>query len=145
MTVLSIFSRFAATATLAAMALFSPMNFAADLPANKSYVKLSQAQPADEAEQIEVLEFFAYSCPYCAMFSPYVQNWGKTLPNNTVIKRIPVAFNANMEDLQRMYYTLEALGRLDLHHALFDAIHKEKQELFNQKALTEWAVKQGLN
>lgn len=146
MNAFSLLSRFAATATLAAMALFSPLHAAAaELPNDDRYAQLAQAQPSDNAEQVEVLEFFAYSCPYCAMFSPYVDRWAQDLPDNAVLKRVPVAFNASMGDLQRMYYTLEALDRLDLHNALFDALHKDKEQIFDAKALTQWAVKQGID
>lgn len=141
----SIFSRFAATATLAAMTLFSPLSMANDLPADSSFIRLDKAQQPDNAEQTEVLEFFSYSCPYCAMFNPHVDQWTQTLPDNVVLKRVPVAFNAGMGDLQRMYFTLEALDRLDLHTPLFDALHQEKQRLFDEKALTEWAVAQGID
>lgn len=139
------FSRFAATATLAAMSLFSPLSFGAELPAEGQYVRLGQTQPADQAEQTEIIEFFAYSCPYCAMFTPYVQDWAQNLPEQVVLKRVPVAFNAGMGDLQRMYYTLEALDRLDLHETLFAAIHQKKENLFDEKALTAWAADQGID
>lgn len=145
MNAFSIFSRFAATATLAAMALFSPLSMAADLPAESTFMRLNEAQLPDSAEQTEILEFFAYSCPYCAMFNPHVEKWAERLPDNVVLKRVPVAFNAGMGDLQRMYFTLEALNRLDLHTALFDALHQEKQRLFDEKALTQWAVDQGVD
>lgn len=146
MNAFSLLSRFAATATLAAMALFSPLHAAAaELPDDQSYARLAQAQPADQADQLEVLEFFAYTCPYCAMFSPYVERWSQDLPEGTVIKRVPVAFNDSMSDLQRMYYTLEALNRLDLHNTLFDTLHKDKQEVFDAQALTQWAVQQGID
>src|SRR5690625_7988267 len=78
------------------------------------------------------------------MFSPYVERWSQDLPEGTVIKRVPVAFNDSMSDLQRMYYTLEALNRLDLHNALFDTLHKDKQEVLDAQALTQWAGKHGI-
>lgn len=146
MNAFSLLSRFAATATLAAMALFSPLHATAnELPDDERYARLAQVQPSDRADQVEILEFFAYTCPYCAMFSPYVANWAQNLPDGTVIKRVPVAFNAGMSDLQRMYYTLEALNRLDLHDALFDTLHKDREEVFDAQALTQWAVNQGID
>src|SRR5699024_2441068 len=138
--------RFAATATLATMALFSPLHATAnELPDDERYARLAQVQPSDRADQVEKLEYFAYTCPYCAMFSPYVANWAQNLPDGAVIKRVPVAFNAGMSDLQRMYYTLEALNRLDLHDALFDTLHNDREEVFDAQALTQWAVTQGID
>src|SRR5690606_8843170 len=81
--------------------------------AGQSYVTLEQAQPSDTPGKIEVLEFFAYSCVHCATMEPMLEKWTKTLPDNVVFKPVPVAFNASMADLQKLYYTLESLDRLD--------------------------------
>lgn len=137
--------KLAAGTTIALSTLFSPLGFAHDHSAGQGYVTLSQTLPSDTANKTEALEFFAYSCPHCANADPIVEKWSKTLPDNVAFKRVPVAFNAGMADLQRMYYTFEALGRLDLHEKLFDALHKERKQLYDAKALTKWAVAQGLD
>lgn len=144
MSYLSIFSRVAATATLAASVLISPMA-TAQTPAPNTYVTLSQSVPSDSIGKIEVLEFFAYSCPHCAVMEPLVNNWAESLDDNVVIKRVPVAFNAGMGDLQRSYFVFESLDRLDLHAELFNAIHQEKRSLFDKKALRKWAEEQGIS
>lgn len=137
--------KLALSTTIAVSALVSPLSVAANSAANQGYVTLSQVMPSDTANKIEALEFFAYSCPHCAAADPIVEQWSATLPENVAFKRVPVAFNSGMADLQRMYYTLEALDRLDLHEEVFNALHKERKKLFDAKALTKWAVDQGLN
>lgn len=145
MSYFSLLSRLAATATLAASVMLSPMINAQELPAN-SYVTLGQTIAPDSADQTEVLEFFAYSCPHCARMEPLVTQWYQNLGNeNVVLKRVPVAFNAGMGDLQRTYFVLEALDRLDLHPKLFAAIHEEKRALFDKKAIRKWAADQGIS
>ena len=144
MSYLSIFSRLAATATLAASVLISPLA-AAQTPAPNSYVTLGQTVPSDSVGKVEVLEFFAYSCPHCAAMEPIVASWAEGLDDNVVVKRVPVAFNAGMGDLQRSYFVFEALDRLDLHPKLFQAIHQEKRPLFDKKALRKWAEEQGIS
>lgn len=144
MSYLSIFSRLAATATLAASVLISPLAVA-QTPAPNSYVTLGQTVPSDSVGKVEVLEFFAYSCPHCAAMEPMVASWAEGLDDNVVVKRVPVAFNAGMGDLQRSYFVLEALDRLDLHPKLFQAIHQEKRPLFDKKALRKWAEEQGIS
>lgn len=135
--------RLAAGSVLTLSALFSAPTMAQQQA--QSYVTLEQAQPSDTLNKTEVLEFFSYSCPHCATAEPLVAEWATTLPENTVLQRVPIAFNAGMADLQRMYYTLEALDRLDLHTALFNALHQERKPLFDAKALTKWAVDQGVD
>lgn len=113
--------------------------------AQNGYVTVTPAQPSDTTGKIEVLEFFAYSCIHCKTLEPIMQAWKKTLPQDVVVRSVPVAFNASMADLQKLYYSLEALNRLDLHPAAFKAIHEERKRIFTAKAITDWAVEQGVD
>ncbi|MBX7020749.1 thiol:disulfide interchange protein DsbA/DsbL, partial [Providencia rettgeri] len=108
-------------------------------------VTLPAAQPSDSVGKTEVLEFFSYSCPHCAILEPKVEAWAKTLPDNVVLRRVPVAFNAGMTDLQKLYYTLEAMDRLDLHPKVFDAIHQKRERIFDAKTISAWVAKQGVD
>ncbi|CAM5784749.1 thiol:disulfide interchange protein DsbA/DsbL [Castellaniella caeni] len=110
-----------------------------------SYTTLDPAQPSDTPGKVEVLEFFSYSCPHCAKIEPLVEKWLKTIPSTVVFKGVPVAFNASMRDQQKLYYTLEALGRLDLHGAVFKAIHEEGKDLFKADAIADWVATQGVD
>jgi len=109
------------------------------------YVTVEPAQPSDTTGKIEVLEFFSYSCPHCNAIEPLVREWAKTLPDNVVLRSVPVAFNASMGDLQKLYYTLEALDRLDLHEKVFKAIHQERKRIYDAAAITDWVVAQGVD
>lgn len=143
MSLKNLFLRAIAVITIGSGVLFAPISQAAD--AQGQYATLDQAQPSDTPGKIEVLEFFAYTCPHCAAIEPMVEKWVKTLPPNVVFRSVPVAFNASMADLQKLYYTLDAMGRLDLHPAVFKAIHEEHKPIYDQKAITDWAVSQGLD
>lgn len=132
-----------AIAAMGAAALFAPVSQAQG--AGQQYATLNPAQPSDTPDKIEVLEFFAYSCPHCAAIQPLVEKWAKTLPANVVLRQVPVAFNASMADLQKLYYSLEALDRLDLNDAVFKAIHSDHQRIFEAKAITDWVVSKGVD
>lgn len=136
-----LFIRSLAIASLGAGLAFSPIG-QAQVDAN--YVKIEPAQPSDTAGKVEVLEFFAYSCPHCATMEPMVARWAQTLPENVVVKHVPVAFNAGMADMQKLYYSLEALGRMDLHPKVFQAIHRDRKRIYNFKAIAEWIEDQGV-
>ncbi|SHH71462.1 thiol:disulfide interchange protein DsbA/DsbL [Pollutimonas bauzanensis] len=119
---------------------------AAQAQASKGqYVTVEPAQPSDTAGKIEVLEFFAYTCPHCSAIEPMVEAWAKTLPANVVLKPVPVAFNASMADLQKLYYSLESLNRLDLHGEVFKAIHGEHKRIYDAKAITDWVAAKGVD
>jgi thiol:disulfide interchange protein DsbA len=135
-------TRLLAISALAATTLFAPASQAQN---SQPYVQINPPLPSDTPGKIEVIEFFAYSCPHCAAMEPMVLNWVKTAPSDVVLKQVPVAFNASMKPMQQLYYTLEALGRSDLHPKVFDAIHVDKLQLFTKKAMGDWAEKQGLD
>src|SRR5690625_3694227 len=103
------------------------------------YRTLDSVQPSETSGKIEVLEFFAYTCPHCKAMEPLVDKWSVSLLGDVTLTRVPVAFNANMADLQKLYYTLESMDRLDLHSAVFQAIHDERTALFTEDEIVEWA------
>lgn len=111
------------------------------------YVRLKQPAPVDApAGQIEVLEFFAYTCPHCFHFEPMLQTWLKQKPANIVFKRVPVFF----EPFQRAYYALEAMGQLDTFHeklfALFHVDHAQPEGGGKKpEAMADWAAKAGVD
>ena len=55
--------------------------YAQDRPVEgKQYASVSPRQPTRDANQIEVVEFFAYSCEHCFLFEPVLDAWHKRLP-----------------------------------------------------------------
>lgn len=109
------------------------------------YTVLDPAQPSDTAGKVEVLEFYAYGCPYCNAFQPFLEKWVKTLPPNVVFHPVPVDIDAGGAALQKLYYTLQSMGRLDLHDAVFKAIHEEHKPLFDAKAIGDWLATKGVD
>lgn len=95
--------------------------------------------------KIEVVEFFWYNCPHCNAFEPTFNAWTKKLPKDVFVRRVPVGFRADFEPQQRLYYVLEALGKVEeLHARVFHTIHTEKQPLNNFDQMLGWAEKQGI-
>ncbi len=113
----------------------------------RDYSKLATPQTPETQGKIEVLEFFSWGCPHCNHFHPLLSQWTAQLPSNVKLVRVPVSMgHPQWGQLVRAYYTLEATGDLArLDGALFDAIHKEGQRLFNEDSLARWAVSQGIN
>ena len=79
------------------------------------------------AGKIEVVEFFWYACPHCNAFEPQLEAWQKRLPADVVLRRVPVAFRDDFVPQQRLFYTLEAMGKLDeLHRKIGRASCRER-------------------
>jgi thiol:disulfide interchange protein DsbA len=124
-------SRLLALVITATAVFFAPAGFAQGAPAVKAkFLEINPAQPT-EPGKIEVLEFFSYACSHCAAIEPLMEKWIKTLLADVIVKPVPVAFNASMKPMQTLFYTLEAMNRMDLHGKVFIAIHEEKKKLFN--------------
>ncbi|MDJ0657483.1 MAG: thiol:disulfide interchange protein DsbA/DsbL [Xanthomonadales bacterium] len=94
------------------------------------YKLIEPAQPTDSKDMVEVVEVFSYGCVHCANFQPYIEPWAEEQSESVSFSRVPVVFQRSWEPLARAYYAAESLGVLDkTHHALFDAIHKERRRI----------------
>ncbi len=110
------------------------------------YLTLARRVGVDApADKIEVIDFFWYNCPHCNAFEPALVAWSKKLPDDVVLKRVPAAFRDDMVPQQHLYYTLETMGRLDLHGKVFHTIHTEHVPLLRGPQMLDWAGKQGLD
>ena len=110
------------------------------------YRTLEQAQPTDSGKKIEVTEFFWYSCPHCAAFDPSLSAWVKKQGDKIVFKQVPVAFRESFIPQQKLYYTLEAMGKTaEMNPKIFQAIHVDHQRVDTDKTILEFIEKQGID
>lgn len=122
--------------------LFSATVFA---QSSAQYQTFDKPIPSETPNKTEVLEFFSYTCSHCAAINPMVENLKKELPENVKLVLVPIAFNEAMVPFQKLYYTLEALGKLDLHSEFYTALHKDRMKLFNKEEMASWAESKGVN
>jgi protein dithiol oxidoreductase (disulfide-forming) len=112
----------------------------------KDYTVLRTPVPVESGAKIEVLEFFQYSCPHCATFEPYLAAWKKKLPTDVDYRRIPIAWDNSTMPHVRIYYTLEALGKLpEMHDKVFAAIQKNRQPMLNPDAIADFMAANGID
>ena len=113
----------------------------------KDYKRLDKPVAPDAAAgKVDVIEFFWYSCPHCNVFEPTLDAWVKAAPKDLFIRRVPVAFNASFVPQQKLFYTLEGMGKLDaLHAKVFRAIHVDKLKLAKDDDIFAWAGQQGVD
>jgi protein dithiol oxidoreductase (disulfide-forming) len=111
------------------------------------YLALDKRVPVEAPQgKVEVVEFFWYSCPHCNAFEPRLEAWLKNLPKDIAFRRVPVAFNNSFIPQQKLFYALEAMGKVDeMQRKVFYAIHVEKQPLNRDDAIFEWVGKQGVD
>jgi len=115
--------------------------------AGTDYAVLDKRVPVDApAGKVEVIEFFWYSCPHCNAFEPALEAWVRKLPPHVAFKRVPVAFQPSFAPQQKLYYTLEAMGKVDEYQLkVFNAIHQQRQNLTGDEQIMAWAAANGLD
>ena len=113
----------------------------------QDYVALDKRVPGDTAAgRVEVIEFFWYNCPHCNAFEPQLEQWAAKLPKDVTLRRMPVAFRDEFVPQQRLFYALEAMGKVEeLHKKVFYAIHVDKRKLDTQASIGEWIAAQGVD
>lgn len=113
----------------------------------RDYRKLDKPAAVESAGgKIEVVEFFWYSCPHCNAFEPRLAEWLKKLPADVSFRRVPVRFRDDFVPQQRLFYTLEAMGKLpELHSKVFEDIHRNGQPTDREDRILAFAQKHGLD
>jgi len=114
---------------------------------NYTVVKPAQATDAPKGKA-EVIEFFGYWCPHCNEFEPTMADWAKRNEGKVAMNYVPIAFNPSMANLQKLYYTLDLMGKeKDLRRKVFSSIHTDRSLPYNADigAMAEWAEKNGLD
>ncbi len=110
------------------------------------YEDITPAQPTQNPEKVEVIEFFWYGCPHCYTLEPLLEQWVKDLPDNVEFIRQPAIFSKVWGQHAKAYFTAEALGVVDKVHAdLFDAIQNKKQKLTSEDQLAEFFAAHGVD
>ena len=137
----------AAASLVALAAMASSAHASPQAPVSGTdYRTLEKPQTTDAAGKVEVTEFFWYSCPHCSSLEPALVEWVKKQGNAISFKRVPIAFRPTFVPQQKLYYTLETMGRLgDLHPKVFHAIHAERKMLDTDAAITDFIVAQGVD
>ncbi len=97
------------------------------------------------SDRVVVTEFFSYGCGHCFNFEPMLAAWEKRQPENIVVQRSPIAWNAGARLLAKVYYTAVVLDAMDpMHDAVFRAIHLQRKRLATPEAFRAVFVDNGI-
>ncbi|NUZ08395.1 thiol:disulfide interchange protein DsbA/DsbL [Piscinibacter koreensis] len=112
----------------------------------RHYAVLQSRQPTRDTRQVEVLEFFAYSCGHCNAFEPALDGWQRKLPRDVLFRRIPVAFRNDGVIHQKLYFAIEGMGLVEeLHPKVFAAIHTQRIRLDTPEQIGAFAAVAGVD
>ncbi|HKJ51989.1 MAG TPA: thiol:disulfide interchange protein DsbA/DsbL [Gammaproteobacteria bacterium] len=112
----------------------------------KDYQAISPPVETSEPDKVVVTEIFWYGCPHCFRFEPYIEQWSSKLPDGVVFEQVPSALNQPWVVHARAFYAFKMMGVLDqVHRDFFDAIHLERQKLFDLDSIAGWVASKGLD
>lgn len=110
------------------------------------YKELATAQPTRTGDKIEVVEVFWYGCPHCYYFEPVIEKWLEEKSEYIEFIRMPGILGKNWLPHARAFYAAEKLGILEeIHEPLFDAIHKDKRKILDEKSLRAFFSEHGVS
>ena len=104
--------------------------------AGTHYTELPNPVNTRDASKVEVLEAFWYGCSHCFRFEPLLTAWEESAPDDVDVVRFPALWNNLMKIHAQVYYTAEALDKLDvLHTPVFNAINLQGNRLQNERQI----------
>lgn len=107
-----------------------------------NYQRVANPQPTSVAKgKVEVSEVFWYGCGHCFALDPALEQWQTTKKAPYIeFVRVPVVWGPMHRQHAKLYYTMLALRRPELHGKIFEAIHREGQPLADRDELKARAM-----
>jgi thiol:disulfide interchange protein DsbA len=113
--------------------------------AGTHYTELPNPVNTRDASKVEVLEAFWYGCSHCFRFEPLLTAWEESAPDDVDVVRFPALWNNLMKIHAQVYYTAEALDKLDvLHTPVFNAINLQGNRLQNERQIGSLFAEHGV-
>jgi thiol:disulfide interchange protein DsbA len=113
-----------------------------------NYQKIVPAQPTSVAPgKVEVAEVFWYGCAHCFSLEPAIKSWRDDgAPPYVEFVRIPAMWNDITRMHARVYFTAQALGKLDqLHPLIFREIHVNGNQLNTHDRISAFFTEHGVS
>ena len=109
------------------------------------YTELPNPVNTKDSSKVEVLEAFWYGCSHCFRFEPLLAAWEENAPEDVDVVRFPALWNDLMKIHAQVYYTAEALDKLNvLHTPVFDAINLQGNRLQNERQIGSLFAEHGV-
>lgn len=114
--------------------------------AQTGYEVLESPQLTENADKVEVVEFFWYGCPHCFRFEPFVKEWKKNKPDNVEFINAAPPLNPAWKVHSQAFYAAQVLGvQEQFHEPMFNAIHVDKKPMRKPKDIAKLADSLGLD
>ena len=143
----TIVARIAGPLLAGVMVLAGPAALGADLVEGVHYKTLKPAVPTNVAPgKVEVVEVFWYACGHCYLLEPKLAAWDKKgKPAYVELVRMPAVWNDLLKLHARLFYTIEILGKPQLHDEAFREINVKRNRLDTQEKIEAFFTSRGVS
>jgi len=140
------FSRLARPLVVGVLLLAGQAALAAGFTEGVHYKALKPAQPTNVAPgKVEVVEVFWYACGHCYLLEPRLAAWDrKGKPANAELVRLPAVWNELLKTHARVFYTVEILGKPQLHDEVFREINVRGNRLDTPEKIEAFFAARGV-
>lgn len=95
-----------------------------------------------EANKVEVVLVFSYTCGTCYRLDPYIEKWAKANEEKVNYVRLPYPGPRTSELYAKTYYAFEAMDKVEPYHsAFFNAIFNDNQRFIKKEAIADYFAK----
>lgn len=97
-----------------------------------------------EANKVEVVEIFSYTCGVCNNLHPFIDAWAKEKSKEGTMNFIyfPYPTAGPLEIYAKAYYAFQSMGIADEYHGrIFDLFFKDKKRLNKKEDLADFLAK----
>jgi thiol:disulfide interchange protein DsbA len=142
----TLISRIARPLVAGLMVLAAQSALGADLVEGVNYKTLKPAVPTNVAPgKVEVVEVFWYACGHCYLLEPKLDAWErKGKPANVELVRLPAVWNEVLKTHARLFYTIEILGKRELHGEAFREINVRGNRLDTAEKIESFFTARGV-
>jgi thiol:disulfide interchange protein DsbA len=142
----TLISRIARPLVAGLMVLAAQSALAVDLVEGVNYKTLKPAVPTNVAPgKVEVVEVFWYACGHCYLLEPKLEAWErKGKPANVELVRLPAVWNEVLKTHARLFYTIEILGKRELHGEAFREINVRGNRLDTAEKIESFFTARGV-
>jgi thiol:disulfide interchange protein DsbA len=143
----TIVARIAGPLLAGVMVLAGPAALGADLVEGVQYKTLKPAVPTNVAPgKVEVVEVFWYACGHCYLLEPKLAAWDKKgKPAYVELVRMPAVWNDLLKLHARLFYTIEILGKPQLHDEAFREINVKRNRLDTPEKIEAFFTSRGVS
>ncbi|ABI58190.1 thiol:disulfide interchange protein DsbA/DsbL [Alkalilimnicola ehrlichii MLHE-1] len=128
------------------LALLALPALAADFEAGRDYHVFDEPRRTTSGDQVEVTEFFAYSCPACRRFNGPLHDWYQQTERDVSLVRVPIPLRPQDQAHVRAYFTAQALGVVDeVHDDIYVALHDQGRALVSQGEVRDFFAERGVS